>query len=77
MTKPGAEQPQWIDINARLTDEVAWELAQFCKPSMFDQFYALIEAHLPHEERQWKANLVISGVDAVAAALRDKGYAPR
>lgn len=44
---------------------------------MFDQFYALIEAHLPHEERQWKAYLVISGVDAVAAALRDKGYAPR
>jgi hypothetical protein len=71
------QEPKWIDLNVRVTDEVAWELAQFCKRSTFDTFYELTEAHLAHEERQRRAYLMISGIEAVQKALGDAGYAPR
>jgi hypothetical protein len=77
MSEPTQNEPEWVDINARMTNEVAWELAQFCKRVRFSECYELTEAHLPHEERQRRAYLMISGVEAVQAALRDKGYAPR
>jgi hypothetical protein len=66
-----------VTITATMTPEAAEQLAQFAKRSLFDTFYELTEAHLPHEERQRLAYLMISGVEAVAVGLRDAGYSPR
>ena len=39
-----------VTFTADLTDEQAWQVAQFAKRSTFDIFYRLTEAHLPKEE---------------------------
>lgn len=58
-------------------DIVAEQLAQFCKRVGFQACYDLTEAHLSHEERKQRAYQMLSGLDAVAAGLRDIGFSPR
>jgi hypothetical protein len=66
-----------IDINVSLDQNVAWQLAQFCKRSTFDQFYDRTEAHLSHEERKRRAYQMIAGIEQIAQALSGKGVSPR
>lgn len=66
-----------ITITAELSEDQAWQLAQFCKRSTFGQFYELTEAHLSEEERQQRAYQMIVGVEAIQRALADQGYSPR
>lgn len=66
-----------IYIAVELNEDVALQLAQFCKRSTFDQFYELTEAHLSHDERVERAYKMISGIDVIAAALGKQGFAPR
>ena len=66
-----------IFFTTSMSDEQAAQLAQFAKRSTFDTFYAFTEAHLPHEERQRRAYLMIAGVEAVQRALASIGFAPR
>jgi hypothetical protein len=58
-------------------DDVAWQLAQFCKRSTYNDFYELTEAHLSPDERKAKAYQMIAGIDAVARALHQVGIEPR
>lgn len=67
-----------ITITAQLDDDdVAQQLAQFCKRSTFDTFYQFTEAHLPHEERRERAYQMIRGIERVQGALASAGFAPR
>jgi hypothetical protein len=66
-----------VTITAVMDDDVAWELAQFCKRSTFSTFYEFTEAHLPPDERTALAYRMIRGIEAVHAALAQQGYAPR
>jgi hypothetical protein len=66
-----------ITITVELDDNVAAQLAQFCKRSTFDMFFDLTEAHLSHEERRQRAYMMISGIERVQAALAKAGHAPR
>jgi hypothetical protein len=61
-----------VKITATLQNEdVAWQLAQFCKRSTFDQFYDLTE------ERKRRAYQMIAGIEAVQRALSEAGFEPR
>lgn len=65
-------------ITIELGDEdVALQLAQFCKRSGFGLFFDLTEAHLSHEERARRAYQMIYGVERVRSALADAGFSPR
>jgi hypothetical protein len=66
-----------VTITVELEDDVAEQLAQFCKRSTFDTFYQFTEAHLPHEGRRERAYMMINGIERVQAALAKAGYAPR
>lgn len=66
-----------VTITVELDDDVAAQLAQFCKRSMFETFYNLTEAHLSHEERRQRAYMMISGIERIQAALAKAGHAPR
>lgn len=66
-----------ITIAVTMNEDVALQLAQFCKRSTFDQFFDLTEAHLSVEERTRRAYQMISGVEAVQGALSECGFAPR
>lgn len=66
-----------VTITVELHPEVALQLAQFAKRSTFNTFYEFTEAHLPHDERQKRAYQMISGIEAIGAALAGTGYAPR
>ena len=56
---------------------VAFQLAQFCKRSTFDTFYAMTEAHLSDDKRTALAYQMIAGLDAVSRGLADAGFSPR
>ena len=71
------ESDQMIDVTATMTEEVALQLAQFCKRSTYNIFYDLTEAHLSPDERKRCAYQMISGIEAVQAALTNAGFAPR
>lgn len=58
-------------------EEVAWQLAQFCKRSEFSDFFEHTEAHLQHDERNRRAYQMIAGIDAVQDGLREAGFDPR
>jgi hypothetical protein len=66
-----------ITITAELSEDQAWQLAQFCKRSTFGQFYELTEAHLNEEERRQRAYQMVAGIEAIQRALADQGYDPR
>jgi hypothetical protein len=66
-----------ITITVSMDEEVAMQLAQFCKRSTFNEFYNLTEAHLPYDERQRRAYQMIAGSEAVQGALSEIGIAPR
>ena len=66
-----------ITITLELNEDVAWQLAQFCKRSSFDVFFELTEQHLPYEERRERAYKMIAGIEKVAAALSTAGIEPR
>lgn len=59
-----------ITITVELTDEQAWQLAQFIKRSTFDQF----RANAMNDE---EAYTMIAAIELVAESLREKGFAPR
>jgi hypothetical protein len=64
-------------VTFSVTDDVAHQLAQFCKRSTFNDFLDHTEAHLPYDERQRLAYKMIAGIEAVQAGLRAAGFAPR
>jgi hypothetical protein len=66
-----------ITITVTFEEEVAEQLAQFCKRSCFEQFFDLTEAHASNEERTRHAYQMIRGVEKVQRALNDAGYYPR
>jgi hypothetical protein len=66
-----------VTISVQLDEDVAHQLAQFCKRSTFDTFYSFTEAHLPHDERQQRAYQMIAGITLVQRALASAGHAPR
>ena len=66
-----------ITITVAMDEEVAMQLAQFCKRSTFNEFYDLTEAHLPHDERQRRAYQMIAGIEAVQGALSEIRITPR
>lgn len=71
-------ETQAITLTVTLPNEdVAWQLAQFCKRSSFNDFYELTEAHLPADERTARAYQMIAGIDAVAMALHEADFKPR
>lgn len=71
------ETPVLVTITATMNEDVAWQLAQFCKRSTFNEFYDRTEEHLPREERTKRAYHMIAGIDAIAAALEREGHKPR
>lgn len=66
-----------ITITTELEPEVAYQLAQFCKRSCFNDFYDLTEAHLSVEERKERAYKMIAGINSIAKSLSEQGIAPR
>jgi hypothetical protein len=66
-----------ITITATMTEEVAYQFAQFLKRSTFETFHDFTEAHLPKEERTKRTHLMILGVEAVQAGLKEAGFDPR
>jgi cytochrome c len=62
--------PDHITIQAQLTDQEAWDLAQFIKRSTFDTYR---NCAVDQEE----AYRMLSAAARVQAALREAGYAPR
>lgn len=60
-----------------LTDEQAWQLAQFCKRITFASVREVTDGGQSGEQRDDQAYVMLEGINAVARALRDKGYAPR
>lgn len=67
-----------VTFSVTVSDEdVAYQLAQFCKRSTFNDFYDYTEAHLDQDERKRRAYQMIAGIEAVQAGLREAGYAPR
>lgn len=66
-----------VTITVQMTPEVAHQLAQFCKRSTYSTFFEFTEPHLSNEERTSRAYQMISGIEAVAGALAEAGYAPR
>jgi hypothetical protein len=64
-------------ITVVLDDQVAEQLAQFCKRSTFDTFYQFTEAHLAYEERVERAYKMINGIGSIQCALANVGHAPR
>lgn len=70
--------PTPIVLTVEFSDKaVAYQLAQFCKRSTFDDFYNLTEAHLPHNERVARAYQMIAGIESVQRALAGAGFSPR
>lgn len=67
-----------ISLNVEIAnDEVAIQLAQFCKRSTFSMFFEITEAHLPEVERKERAYQMIAGIEAVQRALSEAGISPR
>jgi hypothetical protein len=66
-----------VTITIALSEDVAWQFAQFCKRSTFDMFYSLTEAHRSPAERTAHAYQMIGGIDACSAELARAGIDPR
>lgn len=66
-----------VRIDVEMSEEEAYQLAQFAKRSTFSQYYDRTEGHLPDEERTRRAYLMIGGIEALKRALAEIGYAPR
>jgi predicted transcriptional regulator len=66
-----------VTITVQLDDDVAAQLAQFCKRSTYTMFFELTEAHLSHAERSQRAYMMINGIERIQAALAKAGHAPR
>jgi hypothetical protein len=59
-----------MQITVELTDELAWDLAQFAKRLTFD-------AARECAQDQAEAYRIIQAVEAVRKALAEAGYSPR
>jgi hypothetical protein len=68
---------QQVTITATMDEEQAEQLAQFCKRCMVDTFLPLTEAHLPEDERNYRAVLMFDGIRQVQRGLAEAGFAPR
>lgn len=66
-----------ITFTVTVDDDIAHQLAQFCKRSTFGDFYDHTEAYLPDDERKTRAYQMISGIEAVQRGLSECGFAPR
>ena len=69
------QQP--VQFQVSVPQDVALQLAQFCKRSSFDTFLSYTEGHLSVEDRQRRAYQMIAGIEAVARGLADAGISPR
>jgi hypothetical protein len=56
---------------------VSFQLAQFCKRLRLDHFLALTEPLQDVDAREKRAYQMRDGIEAVRAALREVGVAPR
>jgi len=63
-----------IAITAVLPDDVAWSLAQFLKRVAWDDVAKNAPAGAGHRE---EVERMIDGLNTIAKALADAGYAPR
>ena len=66
-----------VSIHAELTDEEAWNLAQFIKRLRFEQCYELTDSAYSRQNRQDQAYIMLAAIDKIGNALKDAGYAPR
>lgn len=66
-----------ITITVTMNEDVALQLAQFCKRSTFDQFYDRTDAYVPPGERVNRAYQMRDGIEAVQRALSESGFSPR
>jgi hypothetical protein len=66
-----------VRLDVELTDNEAYELAQFIKRVRFDQVRELTESGQSREQRDDQAYRMLYALDQVGGALRNVGYAPR
>lgn len=66
-----------VAFTVRLTEQEAWQLAQFIKRVRHDQARELTECGQTGPQRDDQAYTMLYALDLVGAALREKGYAPR
>lgn len=66
-----------VSIHTELTDQEAWNLAQFTKRLRFDQCYELTDSGYARQDRQEQAYVMLAAIDKVGKALIAAGYAPR
>jgi hypothetical protein len=66
-----------VKVSVELTDAEAIELAQLIKRLRFDQVAALTECGQSRQQREDQAYRMLHGLNQVAGALREVGYAPR
>lgn len=68
---------QTIILQVEISEDAAYQFAQFCKRTGDQDAYNLTEPHLPPDVRQERAYQMLHGITSVQAALADAGYAPR
>jgi hypothetical protein len=66
-----------VSIDAELTDQEAWNLAQFIKRLRFDQCCELTDSGYSRQHRQDQAYVMLAAIDKIGNALKVAGYAPR
>jgi hypothetical protein len=66
-----------VSIHAELTDEEAWNLAQFIKRLRFEQCYELTDSGYSRQARQDQAYVMLAATDKIGNALKTAGFAPR
>jgi hypothetical protein len=59
-----------VDVQVRLTESEAWDLAQFLKRVGFDQFFV-------NAQDEDEAYRMMFAVEKVRQALAEVGYSPR
>ncbi|EEG10273.1 DUF7706 family protein [Pseudogulbenkiania ferrooxidans] len=68
---------QTITLPVEISEDAAYQFAQFCKRICYRDAYDLTEPHLPPDIRKERAYQMLHGIERVQAALADAGYAPR
>ena len=66
-----------VHIHAELTDQEAWNLAQFIKRLRFDQCCELTDSGHAQQDRREQAYVMLAAINKIGNALKSAGYAPR
>lgn len=66
-----------VRIEAELTDEEAWQFAEYLKRIEYEDFHRKTPPHLQPEERAEQAYSMLSARLKIMQALTRAGYAPR